>query len=160
MIPSMSLSSLLYSGNVLVSPIITNIIEILKYLKLSYKKVINEEKQSRHQGFGQWIIKQETIQQCNYNSAELNHVKAFLVFFSYCDTYLLKCISHMYLIIGVCNTKTCIGSYQVFDYRIAAYSYGTVQLQLHTRVICHAWYHALFSVKRKFVTRESEYSHA
>ena len=40
------------------------------------------------------------------------------------------------------------------------YVYGTVQLQLHTRVICHAWYHALFSVKRKFVTRESEYSHA
>ena len=38
--------------------------------------------------------------------------------------------------------------------------YGTVQIQLHTRVICHAWYHALFSVKRKFVTRESEYSHA
>ena len=38
--------------------------------------------------------------------------------------------------------------------------YGTVQLQLHTRVICHAWYHALFSVKRKFVTRESKYSHA
>ena len=38
--------------------------------------------------------------------------------------------------------------------------YGTVQLQLHTRVICHAWYHALFSVKTKFVTRESEYSHA
>ena len=39
------------------------------------------------------------------------------------------------------------------------YSYGTVQLQLHTRVICHAWYHALFSVKRKFITHESEYSH-
>ena len=43
---------------------------------------------------------------------------------------------------------------------VSTIKYGTVQLQLHTRVICHAWYHALFSVKRKFVTRESEYSHA
>ena len=57
---------------------------LLKYLKLSYlaKKVINNEKQSRHRTFGQQIIKQETLQQCNYNGAELNRFKALPVFFS------------------------------------------------------------------------------
>ena len=44
--------------------------------------MINKEIQSRHLTFGQQIIKQETIQQCNYNSAEFNRFKALPVFFS------------------------------------------------------------------------------
>ena len=39
---------------------------------VSYKKVTDKEKQSRHRTFGQQIITQETIQQWNYNGAELN----------------------------------------------------------------------------------------
>ena len=48
----------------------------------------------------------------------------------------------------VCNTS-------YYESATTTIIYGTVQLQLHTRVICHAWYHALFSVKRKFVTRDT-----
>ena len=46
---------------------------------------------------------------CNNSGAELDCFQAFLIFFSaftYCDAYYTKCISNMYLIIGVCNIKT------------------------------------------------------
>ena len=39
------------------------------------------------------------------------------------------------------------------------HTYGTVQLQLNTRVIPHAWYHTCFSVEREIVTHVPTNSH-
>ena len=65
------------------------------------------------------IIKQGTIQQCNYSGAKLHCLK-FL--FCYLNTYLLRYISNMYLIIHVCNTKTYIAETEtliIWNYFIA-----------------------------------------
>ena len=56
---------------------------------------------------------QGAIEHSDYDNAELNHFKAFHIFFSvftYCSSYILYLnvfqIIIMYLITGMCNTKT------------------------------------------------------